>query len=102
MAAKSLQNGESPVSFDSILWDRDEDPKGNVQHIAQHNLTKEDVEDVFEKPSGTGISRSSGRPVVFGETRNGRYIMVVYGVIDASTVRPITAYEVPRPRQKRE
>lgn len=29
-----------------ILWDDDENPDGNVQHIAAHELTKEDVEHV--------------------------------------------------------
>jgi hypothetical protein len=86
----------SRLNFNSILWDRDDDAGGNVQHIAAHNLTKEEVEHVFENPTGTDTSRSSGRPVVFGETGTGRYIMVVYEVVDASTVYPITAYEVPR------
>ena len=84
------------MNFDSILWDLDDDPRGNVQHIARHGLTKDDVEDAFDNPAGTDTSRSSGRPVVFGGTRTGRHIMVVYEVIDASTVYPITAYDVPR------
>lgn len=84
------------MNFDSILWDRDDDPRGNVQHIARHGLTREDVEDVFDNPTGTDISRSSGRPVVFGDTRTGRHIIVVYEEIDASTVYPITAFDVPR------
>jgi uncharacterized DUF497 family protein len=84
------------MNFDSILWDLDDDPSGNVKHIARHGGTKEDVEDVFQNPTGTDTSRSSGMPVVFGETSTGRYIMVVYVVVDASTVRPITAYDVPR------
>ena len=88
------------MQFDSILWDRDEDPQGNVQHIAQHGLTKEDVEDVFQKPTGHDTSRSSGRPVVFGSTRTGRHIMVAYIVIDASTVRPITAFDVPKRKRR--
>ena len=89
------------MQFDSILWDRDDDPAGNVQHIAQHRITKEEVEDVFQNPTGMDTSRSSGRPVVFGETRTGRYIMVAYDVVDASTVYPITAYDVQRPRTRR-
>jgi uncharacterized DUF497 family protein len=88
----------SGMNFNSILWDREDDPRGNVQHIAKHHLTVEDVEDVFQNPTGTDISRSSGRPVVFGETRTGRYIMVAYEVVDTSTVYPITAYDVPRKR----
>jgi hypothetical protein len=89
------------MQFDSILWDRDDDPFGNVQHIAQHGLTKEEVEDAFQNPTGTDTSRSSGRAVVFGETRTGRYIMVAYDVVDASSVYPITAYDVQRPRTRR-
>ncbi len=84
------------MNFSFICWDRDDDPLGNVQHIARHRLTKDDVEDVFQNPIGTDISRSSGRPVVFGNTRTGRHIMVVYEVIRPSTVRPITAYDVRR------
>ena len=84
------------MQFDSILWDRDDDPQGNVQHVAAHSLSKDDVEDVFQKPKGRDVSRSSGLPVVFGYTRTNRHIMVVYEVIDASTVRPVTAYAVPR------
>jgi uncharacterized DUF497 family protein len=89
----------SLLNFTSIIWDRDDDPRGNVQHIARHNLTMEEVEDVFENPTGTDTSRSSGRPVVFGETSTGRYIIVAYEVIDTSTVYAITAYEVPRRRR---
>ena len=89
------------MQFDCILWDRDDDPFGNVEHIAQHRITKEEVEDVFQNPTGMDTSRSSGRPVVFGETGTGRYIMVAYEVVDASTVYPITAYDVQRPRRRR-
>lgn len=89
----------SGLTFTSILWDRDDDPEGNVQHIARHNVTTEEVEDVFKKPTGTGTSRSSGRPIVFGDTRAGRHIMVAYEGIDASTAYPITAYEVRKRRR---
>lgn len=86
----------SGLNFASILWDRDDDPHGNVQHIARHNVTMDEVEDVLKNPTGTDMSRSSRRPVVFGETSRGRHIMVVYEVVDASTVYPITAYDVPK------
>jgi hypothetical protein len=59
----------------------------------------EEVEAVFDSPKGTGTSRSSGRPVVFGETGTGRYIMVAYEVIDTDTVYPITAFDVPRKKR---
>ena len=84
------------MPFDSIIWDLDDDPDGNVQHCADHGVTPEEVEEVLENAVDADISRSSGRPVVFGETGMGRHLMVVYKSIDASTVYPITAYEVPR------
>lgn len=31
------------MRFDSIIWDLDDDPDGNVQHCAQHGVTKEEV-----------------------------------------------------------
>jgi uncharacterized DUF497 family protein len=84
------------MAFDSIIWDLDDDPDGNVRHCAEHDVTKEEVEEVFQSATDADVSRSSGRPVVFGDTRAGRHLMVVYEEIDADTVYPVTAYEVPR------
>ena len=84
------------MGYDTILWDLDDDPEGNVRHCRDHGVTKEEVEEVLGRPTDIDISRSTGRPVAFGETRNGRQIMVVYEEVDAATVYPITAYEVPR------
>ena len=85
---------------ESILWDRDDDPDGNVQHCAKHGVRKEEVEDVLDNPLDEDISRSSGRPVAFGDTSTGRHLMVVYEQIDADTVYPVTAYDVPRRRRR--
>lgn len=84
------------MRFEAILWDLDDDPDGNVQHCADHGVTKEEIEEVFENAMDVDISRSSGRPVVFGDTSTGRHLMVVYESVDANTIYPITAYEVPR------
>ena len=84
------------MPFGSILWDLDDDPDGNVQHCADHGVTKEEVEEVFQNVTDLDVSRSSGRPVVFGDTVAGRHLMVVYEEIDEETVYPVTAYEVPR------
>ena len=72
----------------------DDDPNGNVRHIAEHDVTKEEVEEVLENFIGIETSRSSGRPVAFGETSTGRLIAVVYEEVDEDTVYPVTAYEV--------
>lgn len=65
-----------------------------MQHIAAHDLTKEEVEDVLADPERRSISRSSGLPLVFGATSTGRFIAVVFEEIDADTVRPVTAYDI--------
>ena len=80
----------------SIIWDMDDDPDGNVQHCAAHGVAKAEVEEVLQNPTDDDISRSSGRPVAFGDTSTGRHLMVVYEEIDRHTVYPVTAYEVPR------
>lgn len=85
----------------SCLWDRDDRPDGNVQHVAAHGLTKEDVESVLAKAKRSVRSRSTGRPCVFGHTPAGEYIIVVFVHIDAETVYPVTAYPVPEPTKRR-
>ena len=84
-----------------IIWDLDNDPDGNVRHIAQHGITKEEVNEVLDQPEDSDTSRSSDRPIAFGLTSTSRYIAVVYDVIDDNTVYPVTAYEVPRKRSRR-
>ena len=79
-----------------LIWDLDDDPDGNVQHIAEHGLTKDEVASVFHDPSHwTTESASSGRPLTFGTTATGRYIAVVWEFVDDNplTIYPITAYE---------
>jgi uncharacterized DUF497 family protein len=87
------------MPFASIIWDLDDDPDGNVQHCADHGVSKEEVEEVIQNATDADISRSSGRPVVFGDTSTGRHLMVAYDVIDADTIYPVTAFEVPRRHQ---
>jgi len=83
------------MSFTSILWDLEDDPDGNVQHIAEHGLEIEDVEWVLGTPESEGWSNSSDLPAVWGYTPAGVYIIVVYQKIDEDTIRVVTAYEVP-------
>ena len=83
------------MPFDSVLRDLDDDPDGNVRHCAEHGVTKEEVEEVFQNATDADISRSYSRPVAFVDTGTGRHLLVVYEEIDADTVYPITAYDVP-------
>jgi len=43
-----------------ILWDDPDDPKGNVQHVQEHELAIEDVEEVLENRASEGQSASTG------------------------------------------
>ena len=89
------------LDFDFIDWDDDDDPAGNVWHIASAGLTPDEVEEVLRSPNpDTSMSRVSGRPAVFGLTGTGKYIIVVYDVTDEGgvrVIRPRTAYEVSPP-----
>lgn len=89
------------VTYSNIIWDVDRDPRGNVQHIAEHDLTVEDVEDVLAAPASEGHSASTGNPAAWGHVPDGRFIIVVYEAIDEDTIRVITAYEVPEPKVQR-
>ncbi len=89
------------LEFDYVEWDEPDDANGSVAHIAAAGLTPEDVEDVLYAPDpDTDTSDSTGRPVVFGTTSTGKYIIVVYERSEGNKVvviRPITAYEVDPP-----
>jgi len=80
------------MPYYEIIWN--EEAGGNVEHIAEQNLTPEDIEEVFFNPVDSDVSRSSGLPIVFGFTPEGRYILVVYEQVDDVTVYPVTAYDV--------
>ena len=82
------------VPYVDIIWDLDDDPEGNVQHIAEHGVTKADVRWVLENPVREDVSRSSGRPLAFGYTPDSVFIVVIYEKVDELTVYPVTAYEV--------
>ena len=77
-----------------VVWDADDDLDGNVQHIAENDLTIEEVEDVlFDPDSATEISRSSGRPITFGWTFTDRHIAVIWETVcdDPRMIRVRTA-----------
>ncbi|HLX60754.1 MAG TPA: hypothetical protein VKX17_05680 [Planctomycetota bacterium] len=88
-----------PGAWDVIIWD--DDPGGNVEHIAENGLGTEDVTHVLMHSGGESSSRSTGKPCVFGYTPDGRYVIVVFEEIDAHTVYPVTAYEVPEPKSSK-
>ena len=83
-----------------VVWDLEDDPDGNVQHIQEHGITMNEVEDVLlDRDSQTSVSKSSGDPITFGDTASGRYLAVVWEHVleEPLTMRPVTAYDVPAP-----
>lgn len=80
------------MPYYEIIWD--DSPGGNVEHIAEHNLTPDDIEEVLFNPVDKDVSLSSGLPIASGFTPDGRYILVVFEQIDEVTVYPVTAYDV--------
>ncbi len=65
----------------------------NVDHIAEHDITPEEVEEVICNPVSTEISRESGNPIAFGYTSAGRFLACVYEMVDEVDVYPVTAWE---------
>jgi hypothetical protein len=64
------------------------------EHLAAHEVTPGEFEEVVCDPDELGQSRSSGRPIAFGETSTGKYLACVYELLDDTTVLPVTAYGV--------
>lgn len=86
------------VGFDFIEWDDEDDPRGNVQHIALNGLVPDEVEDVlYDSTARDDVSRSTGKPIRFGWTSTDRFIAVVYVVRGDPGFRvayPVTAYDI--------
>jgi uncharacterized DUF497 family protein len=87
--------------FDFVEWDAEDDPRSNLRHIADNGLTPDEVEDVLNSYDlYAATSNSTGQPVVFGRTRTGKSIIVVFKRTEENRVvviRQVTAYEVDSP-----
>lgn len=83
------------MHIDQVIWDLEDEPEGNFEHIAEHGLTVDEVEEVLYAATEVVASQSSGRPIVFGDTSTGKHIAVVFEVVDEDplTVYPVTAFE---------
>jgi len=83
-----------------FIWDPDE----NVPHLAEHDVTPDEAAYVVEHagPADRAISRTTGNPIAFGFTPAGRFLAVVYWVVDPNenVVYVETAYDV-TPRRRR-
>ena len=81
-------------AFLDILWD--EEPGGNVEHLAEHGVRPEEARSVLLR-FFEDRERSRSRPehwVVLGDTDAGRFLVVVFEYLEGlHLVIPITAYE---------
>ena len=70
------------------------DLETNRPHIYQHKVTEREVEDVLSRPGEDRPGREESR-VAIGQTRDGRYLRVIY-VPDPEpdSVFVITAYDL--------
>jgi len=85
-----------------VIWDLEDDDEGNYQHVLEHDVTPEEVEEILsDLASRTTRSRSTGRVITFGWTAAGRYLAVVWESIERDVAYPMTAYPVPEPGQAR-
>lgn len=76
------------MRISELKWDDE-----NVEHITQHNVNPQEVEDVC---FGVHISEreSKQRYILSGQTATGRYINVVVERVGSGLFRPITAFEM--------
>jgi hypothetical protein len=82
----------------SVIWD--DESGGNVEHVAEHGLSPDEVDEILLDDSiPTAFSHSTGRPCKFGHTSTGKYIVVFWDelVDDPRMIYPVTAYEVTEP-----
>jgi hypothetical protein len=89
-----------------IIWDLEDDPKGNYWHIVVegHDISQEEVEEILRDPNArVTTSRSSGRPSKYAWTSTGKHILVVFEEVldDPLIVYPVTAYPTPPPKRKK-
>lgn len=66
-----------------------------VEHLAEHDVTPEEFEEVVRSARLRTRSRSSHLPAVSGWTR-GRHLFCVYRLLTPQDIEPVTAYEVGR------
>ena len=87
----------------TIIWDLEDDPDGNVQHLQEHDVTVAEAEEAAGPAEQPRRESFIGLADVFGWTSSDRHLAVVYELVDDDplTFRPVTAYDVPPPAPKK-
>ncbi len=79
------------MGFCFFIWD--DEPGGNVEHVAEHGLMPEEAEWVVLNPLVEETGKARGRSVRKGYLPDGRWVKVVFEWVDADTVYVVTGYE---------
>ena len=86
----------SGVDGVEIEWDDD-----NVEHLARHGITADEVEELFDAPvvRRRGGTDAPDRFRVFGRTASGRYLGIIYQLRARGVIRPFTGWDM-RPHER--
>ena len=82
------------VELEKLQWD-----EGNVNHIARHDVTKKEVEEVFMGFFQT-FEGKKGRLGIIGRTRDGRFLTVILDPIGGGQYYPVTAHPSSRKQRR--
>jgi len=77
------------VEIRSFKWDED-----TIDHIANHGVTPDEVEEVAFEGSPHIRRGKQGRCYLYGKTIGGRYLFVVYVLADRERAQVITARDM--------
>jgi uncharacterized DUF497 family protein len=79
-----------------IEWD-----DANIDHLARHGITADEVEELFEGPTvrRRGGTDAPDRYRVLGRTASGRYLALIYQRLGRGMIRPFTGWDM-RPHER--
>jgi len=80
----------------ALAWDEE-----NIAHIAKHNVSPREVEEVCFSSSHVIFRAAGGRYIVLGQTDAGRYLKVVVHLQRRGPARVITALDMSKKERRR-
>lgn len=78
----------------NLIWD-----EWNIVHTAQHGVDQEEIEEICSSRN-FAIKSGKGKVAVWGQTENGRYVLVILGRREFDDYYPVSAREMDE-REKR-
>ena len=81
----------STVEGSELEWDDD-----NVDHLARHAITPEEVEELFQEATvrRRGGTDAPDRVRILGRTTAGRYLTLIVQQKESGLIRPFTGWEM--------